>query len=422
MELSDAGSLRCCEVVHRHHFRPPGGSIAFLEQEDATPILDRVLALAAAGLVAVGLPFGLGRVWKDFRANPVCVVLAVAASGYLASLGLRLVPAAWETANRARSSSSSGSGSSSRWPAWSAGGRGGCHGRAARRSGRLRRPARGRHGHRVVLHIMLAQTTAVAAGGVEIHPQGTPPRPGQRATRAGRRFAADASNARLLAAYADEFAIAGTNPDVQSVIRDPKLDDWHVRLLRRLGIRYILVDRRECKRGRTCRLLLHDRHLSAFVESDVRPEIRPQVRSAGRESALRQRQHRRLRRKGYRMLRRSSLVILAATCLCLAVALPGRRRSMLLCSRAPDGPSRAAITDLFFGRSSVIGRSRSRRRRPRDRGNHPRRVAPERDRGLTRISSLLRGGLTVAARRGAFVRLMRESRRRPGRAPCMSRS
>ena len=28
------------------------------------------------------------------------------------------------------------------------------------------------------------------------------------------------------------------------MIREPKLEGWHVRLLRRLGIRYVLVDRR----------------------------------------------------------------------------------------------------------------------------------------------------------------------------------
>jgi hypothetical protein len=218
----------------------------FSNQQDATPIWDRAAALAAALLVAVGLPFGLGRVWKNFRTNPVCVVLAVAASGYLASLGLRLVPAAWETANRASEFLFIGVGlvlalaGLDRWkPRWMP------------RAGQLAAAL----AFAVLLeggmvtgwssNIMLAQTTAVATSGVEIHPQGYAAAAWSRSILGpGRRFAADASNARLLAAYADEFAIAGSNPDVQSVIREPKLEGWHVRLLRRLGIRYVLVDRR----------------------------------------------------------------------------------------------------------------------------------------------------------------------------------
>jgi hypothetical protein len=93
--------------------------------------------------------------------------------------------------------------------------------------------------------LVLAKASDAAVGATTIHPEGVIAATwARRELGAGRRFAADGSNARLLAAYADEFAITGTNPDVQRVIREPKLEGWHVRLLRRYRIRYVLVDRR----------------------------------------------------------------------------------------------------------------------------------------------------------------------------------
>ena len=276
-----------------------GGRALFSNQQDATPIWDRISALAAAGLVAVGLPFGLRRVWRDFRTNPVCIVLAVAAAGYLVSLGLRLVPAAWETANRSSEFLFIGVGlvlalaGLDRWRP-----------RVMPWAGQLAVAL----AFAVMLeggmvsgwssNIMLAQTTNVAVAGTEIHPQGFAAAAWANSTLGpDRRFAADASNARLLAAYAHEFAIAGTNPDVQSVIRDPKLDAWHIRLLRRYGIRYVLVDRRKVS---------EDALAGYFFTTDISPpswftmfdakSVR-QVRSAGREPALRQREYRRLRRE-----------------------------------------------------------------------------------------------------------------------------
>ena len=215
-------------------------------QQDVTPLWDRLVALTAAGMIAAALPFGLRRIWKDRRTDAVTLVLAVASAAYVVSLGLRLVPNAWEIANRASEFLFIGVGlvlaivGLERW--W------------PNRGPRLGRIAVA-VAFAVLLeggivagwssNVVLGQTDAVAVGDTTIRPQGlVVTRWAQDVLGPRHRFAADASNARLLAAYADEFAISGTNPDVQAVIRESKLEGWHVRLLARLGIQYVLVDKR----------------------------------------------------------------------------------------------------------------------------------------------------------------------------------
>ena len=61
----------------------------------------------------------------------------------------------------------------------------------------------------------------------------------------GARFAASESDARLLAAYADAWAYTGKRPDVYDVLRDPRLEKWHLDLLRHRRISYVVVDLRE---------------------------------------------------------------------------------------------------------------------------------------------------------------------------------
>src|SRR5439155_14651254 len=88
--------------------------------------------------------------------------------------------------------------------------------------------------------LVLAKASEAAVGGTTIHPQGFVAAKWARTELgAGRHFAADESNARLLAAYGDEFALVGTNPDVRAVIREPKVEGWHVRLLRRYGVQFV---------------------------------------------------------------------------------------------------------------------------------------------------------------------------------------
>jgi hypothetical protein len=77
------------------------GRAPLSEHGVSAPAWEHVAAIAFVLIVTIALPFALLQVWKTYRTNAHVLVLALAASGYLASLTLRLSPAAWETGNRA---------------------------------------------------------------------------------------------------------------------------------------------------------------------------------------------------------------------------------------------------------------------------------------------------------------------------------
>jgi hypothetical protein len=212
----------------------------------ATPFWDRWIAIVAAVLTAVGLPFGLWRVWKDHRRNVLLVILALAGAAYVGSLGMRIVPNAWEIANRASEFLFIGAGI-----VLALAGLERFRPRVMPRLGAVALSL----AFAITLcggmiagwswDLILAQTDQVAVQGTTIRPPGMLAADWARTVLGpGKNFAADASNARLLLAYADEFPLAGGNPDFHAVIRDPRVDAWHVRLLRQYSIAYILVDRR----------------------------------------------------------------------------------------------------------------------------------------------------------------------------------
>jgi 4-amino-4-deoxy-L-arabinose transferase-like glycosyltransferase len=62
---------------------------------------ERGVAIAAVSLIAIGVPLGLILLWRRHRSSPVLLLLGLAGLVYLAVLPARLVPAAWETSNRA---------------------------------------------------------------------------------------------------------------------------------------------------------------------------------------------------------------------------------------------------------------------------------------------------------------------------------
>lgn len=221
----------------------------FAVQQDPTPTWGRALAIGAAVIVTLGLPFGLRRIWKDHRTNPITVVLGLVGVAYVGSLVLRLVPAAWEIANRASEFLFIGVGLALAlaYVAWE-----------LRGPSRFRWPARIAVGVAFAImleggmiagwnsDIILAQTLNVSASnGATIRPQGYAVADWAKSVLGPHRnFAADASDARLLDTYADENAIAGGKPDVQAVIRDPLLEDWHIRLLGQYKIPYLVVNNR----------------------------------------------------------------------------------------------------------------------------------------------------------------------------------
>jgi len=83
--------------------RETGTRTLFANQGGAevTPVPEIVVALLGIVLLGLGVLAGMVRVWKERWRNPMLVLLVLCAAGYLATLPLRLVPDAWETASRA---------------------------------------------------------------------------------------------------------------------------------------------------------------------------------------------------------------------------------------------------------------------------------------------------------------------------------
>lgn len=77
-------------------FRPPFQSDAGTRP----PLLEQIIGLGSAGLTALGLPWGLWRVWRRHTDNVWAVLLAGAALAYPLSLPLRLI-GSWEVGARA---------------------------------------------------------------------------------------------------------------------------------------------------------------------------------------------------------------------------------------------------------------------------------------------------------------------------------
>ena len=81
------------ESTGRHLFQSGSGYVA--------PVAERAVALGSVLLLLLALPFGLRQVWRRGLHHPVMLLLSGAAVAYFSTLGLRLVPSAWEIGNRA---------------------------------------------------------------------------------------------------------------------------------------------------------------------------------------------------------------------------------------------------------------------------------------------------------------------------------
>lgn len=211
----------------------------------STPLLARVVALAAVALLAVGLPFGLRQAWRRHRSQPLAVVLALGAVGFFATLALRFTPAAWETGTRAGEFLFIGLAFVVALAAVEWG-----ESRPARRLGRG-----GLAGGLALLLVggaisgwpwdaQLAQPIRATAGGGEIESEPLALARWVSKNLPGRRFAASEADARLLLDPGGVAAIAGSNPDVKDIVATPRLSSWQLPLLRRRRLRYVVADRR----------------------------------------------------------------------------------------------------------------------------------------------------------------------------------
>ena len=275
--LSDAVKSSIDIISGHQHARQ-----LFSNQQDVTPISDRILAFSAAGLAALGIPFGLMRVWKNQRTNPVALVLGVAAAAYVVSLGLRLVPAAWETANRASEFLFLGVAlvlaliGVDRWRP-----------RAVPFAGQL---AVGVafgvmvEGGMVAgwsSNIMLARRPPVKVGNATIHT-----RRGTQWRRGPRRRSGLTTALRPMPRTRDCWPVTRASSRSRDQSRRPVGNSGtEARRLARppiAPVRDQICPRRQAAGERGCarRLLLHERDLTAVVVPDLRSSIRPQVRPA----------------------------------------------------------------------------------------------------------------------------------------------
>jgi hypothetical protein len=209
-------------------------------------LLERSTAIGSVFLLAAAFPFGLRALWRRHRKEPLALVLALGGAAFFGTVILRLVPDAWETANRSSEflflglSFTIALAGLDRWRP-----------RSAPWLGAYMTAA----GLSVVFagglisgwqpELRLAQPYRIEAGKHAIEPAGR-----QLArwvdTRLGpdRRIAASDADARSLATYAAAFSVAGTYPDVVDILKTTTFPAWQVTLLRDNRLRYVAVDRR----------------------------------------------------------------------------------------------------------------------------------------------------------------------------------
>jgi hypothetical protein len=197
--------------------------------------------------LAAGLPFGLKRVWRRFRAQPFALIFMLTALGFFATLALRLAPEAWETGNRASEFLFIGLAFVLA-----------CCGLDEWRP--RARPWLGRVAMTAALAVVLVGG-AIAGWPWDLHlaeplraesdggtissaPLALAKWAGHNLPR-DERLAAPTADARLLMAPGERTALAGKSPDIEDILEEPALSTWELPLLHRNHVRYIVVDRRE---------------------------------------------------------------------------------------------------------------------------------------------------------------------------------
>ncbi len=240
LTLEDLRRLLAGEPLVRYLFGEVGGQMA-------AP-WERLTIYAATALVLITLPFGLVYVWRRYGTNTLALVLAATALAYPATLALRLVPGGAEASSRASAFVFLGVAfvlAIAAQEAWLAGEPGWRRlvifttwatviflGGAALGTGpwaRLPGP-----------YLVAADTRSIEAEGVATAEWAT------AVLGPGHRFGADRINRLLLHAYGEQWVVTGLHDQVHvsEVFFAPAIGPHERDVLRRAGVRYLLVDRR----------------------------------------------------------------------------------------------------------------------------------------------------------------------------------
>ena len=210
------------------------------------PILERATGILTVLLLFGGSILGLRALWRDHRHDPYALLLGSGTIAFFGSLVARYAPAAWETANRASEFLFIGLAfvvGLIGFDAW-----------FPRRS-RAFAAAVAASLLGIVFaggvisgwapELRLAQPYRLDVKGRTVDAEGRQLARFVAAAFPGRRFAASDADARLLASYADAWAIAGKSPDVYDILRSADFPFWQEALLRKERIHLIAIDRRD---------------------------------------------------------------------------------------------------------------------------------------------------------------------------------
>jgi hypothetical protein len=220
-----------------------GGSSSHVAQD---PAWERVVALLSVLVVVVAVPLGARVVWRRYRDRPAALVFAIAGVGYVLSLGLRLVPAAWETTVRASEFLFIGASFTlALFTLWM----------LERYTGRALLV--GLVVTAMVLIVggvisttpsstRLAQPYRVAVHGATLEPQAAAVAQWVAdKLGSGNRVAAEAADGRFLLVDGRQHVFTGTRPPISRILSTKVLYPWQIADLKRYGIRYVVTDARQ---------------------------------------------------------------------------------------------------------------------------------------------------------------------------------
>ena len=209
------------------------------------PAWERLVALASVGVVAISVPFGAWLVWRRYRDKPLALVFVIAAVGYVVSLGLRLVPDAWEVAVRASEFLFIGAAFLlalvTLWVLER-------YRVTAVRAGLVLAALLLVVGGVISTtpsSTRLAQPYRVAVDGTTVEPQAAiAARWAGTILGSGIRVAAEAADGRFFLVDGRQHVFIGARPDVPTILSSKALYPWEIADLRRHGIRYVVIDAR----------------------------------------------------------------------------------------------------------------------------------------------------------------------------------
>ncbi|MEI2701378.1 MAG: hypothetical protein V9E83_03135 [Baekduia sp.] len=212
---------------------------------DPTPLAERLAALFAVVVLAIAIINGVRTIRRQRWASPILLLLLAGALSYLATQPLRLVPAAWETGNRAGSVLFIAVG-------------------VTAAAGLL--ALLDRRGPSTLGQLAVAAAVAVIVGGGVIAgwpanlrlaqpyrataEEATLEPPGAELARWARTelhppvgIGAQNADARLLVTIGGQPARQGTNPNVEGMLDAVRLEPWHRRLLKQNGLALVASNR-----------------------------------------------------------------------------------------------------------------------------------------------------------------------------------